>query len=198
MPTSLPRDSGAHRADTRVVPCPPLLVALLVWWAARSDSEAAPPTSKAGSTSQAGRITFDALPGGVRSTLPLRSFRIGGTSSGSPVGGGGGAGKFTAEDPAAVVDASNVDPLLLRAGTTGVHLESVTVTLFRPSTTTRQQTWELEDVTVGALHTAQSGSATSPRVSVGLRYARVTATTYDATGAAVRSYCFDVAANVTC
>jgi hypothetical protein len=38
----------------------------------------------------------------------------------------------------------------------------------------------------------------SPRVSLGLRYARVTVTTYDATGAVARSFCFALDLNAPC
>jgi hypothetical protein len=175
---------------------PLLLVALLAWWATRSDSEAASPAaSKA--TSQAGKIVFDSLPGAVTSTLPLRSFSVGGANTASG-GGGGGAGRFIADDPAAVIDATDVDPLLLRAVTTGVHLPKVTVSLFRPGTTARQEVWEFADATISALHTAQAGSAKSPRVSLGLHYARVTVTTYDAQGAVARSFCFALDLNTAC
>jgi type VI protein secretion system component Hcp len=187
----------SHRRVLFLVPL--LLVALLAWWATRSDSEAAASvTSKAASTSQAGRIAFDSLPGAVKATLPVRSFSVGGANSSTPGGGGGGAGKFTADDPVAVIDATDVDPLLLRAVTTGVHLQKVTVSLFRPGTTTQQESWEFADVTITALHTAQSGSAKSPRVSLGLRYAQVTLTTYDAKGAVERSFCFALDMNAVC
>jgi Type VI secretion system effector, Hcp len=178
---------------------PLLLLALFAWWATRSDSEAASPAApRAASTSLAGRIAFDALPGGVRATLPLRSFGAGGTNTSTPAGGGGGAGKFTADDPVAVVDASDVDPLLLRAVTTGVHLQKVTVTLFRPGTTDRQQVWELGDVTISDVRAAQSGSAKPPRVSLGLHYARVTLTTYNVKGAVSRSFCFGLDTSAAC
>jgi hypothetical protein len=175
------------------------LIALVAWSAIRSVSEAAPAvTPKAASTSQAGRIAFDSLPGAVKATLVLRSFSVGGTTSSTPGGGGGGAGKFTADDPVAVIDAADVDPLLLRTVTTGVHLQKVTVSLFRPGTTTRQEVWELADVTISGLHTTQSGSAKPPRVSLALTYARVTVTTYDAKGAVARTFCFSPATSAAC
>ncbi len=178
---------------------PLLLVALLAWWTTRSDSEAAPSVApKAASTSRAGTIVFDSLPGAVKSTLPLRAFSVGGTNSSTAGGGGGGAGKFTADDPAAVIDAAEVDPLLLRAVTTGVHLQKVTVTLFRPGTTARQQVWEFADATISDLHTAQSGSSKPPRVSLGIQYTRVTTTTYDAQGVIARSFCFALDTNTAC
>lgn len=175
---------------------PLLLLVLLAVWATRSGSEAAPPQVRAGSTSQAGKISFDSFPGGVTATLPLRSFSVGGSSGATA--GGGGSGKFTADNPTAVLDASAVDPLLLRAVATGIHLSKVSVTLYRPGTTDRLQVWDFADVSVGDLHTTQSGSAKPPRVSLGLRYARVTLTTYDARGAVVRSLCFDLAGNTIC
>ncbi len=178
---------------------PLLLVALLAAWATWSESEAAAPVApKAASTALAGRIAFASLPGEVASTLPLRSFSVGGANATTAGGGGGGSGKFTAADPAVVVDATSVDPLLLRAVTTGVHLQKVSVSLFRPGTTVRQQVWEFTNVTISELRTAQSGSAKPPRVSLGLRYARVTVTSYDARGAVVRSYCFALDTNAPC
>ncbi len=179
---------------------PLLLIVLLAWWTVtRTDSEAATPsTLKAASTSQAGKITFDSLPGPVTSTLALRSFSAGGTNTSGAVGGGGGSGKFVPEDPTAVVDASGVDPLLLRAATTGVHLPTVTVSLYAPGTTKRQEVWAFANVTISAMRTAQSGSAKAPRVSLGLHYTRVTMTTYDTKGAVVRSTCFDLGSNTIC
>jgi type VI protein secretion system component Hcp len=188
----------SHRRALFLVPL--LLVALLAWWATRSESDAATSAApKAASTTQAGKIAFDALPGAIKASLPLRTFSVGGSNSGGTGGGGGGgAGKFTADDTVAIVDAAAVDPLLLRAVTTGVHLQKVTVTLFRPGTTTRQETWELADVTISALHTTQSGSAKPPRVSLGLSYAQVTTTTYDAQGAVERTFCFALDLNTVC
>lgn len=179
---------------------PLLLVALFAWWATRSDSDAAARTAapRAATSAQAGKIAFDSLPGAVKATVPLRSFTAGGTNPSSPSGGGGGAGKFVADDPAAVIDASDVDPLLLQAVTTGVHLKTVTVTLFRAGTTDRQEVWTFANATVSEVRTAQSGSAKPPRVSLGLRYTQVTLTTYDAKGKVVRSSCFDLATNAAC
>src|SRR5690348_3842208 len=110
-----------------VVLIPLLLVAVLAWWSTRS--EAAAPVAKDGGSTLAGKVAFDSLPGGVATTLPLRSFSVGGTNATSPTGGGGGTGKFVADDAALTIDAVEVDPLLLRAVTTGVHLKTVTVTL---------------------------------------------------------------------
>ena len=184
-----------HRRVLILVPL--LLVALLAFWATRSDSEAASSVAlKDASTSQAGRIAFDSLPGALKATLPMRSFSVGGTNTATS--GGGGAGKFTADDPVAVIDAADVDPLLLRAVTTGVHLQKVTVTLFRPGTTARQQVWEFADATISDLHTAQSGSSKPPRVSLGIQYTRVTTTTYDAQGVIARSFCFALDTNTAC
>ena len=140
----------------------------------------------------------DPLPGGVKESLPLRSFSAGGTNTSTPIGGGAGAGKFVADDPAAVVEATDVDPLLLRAVATGVHLQKVTVTLFRPDTRDRQQVWEFADVTMSEARTVQSGSAKPPRVSLGVRYTRVTVTTYDAGGAVARTFCFALDTNAAC
>jgi len=175
---------------------PLLLVAVIAWWATRSDSEAAAPV--AAGTSQAGKVAFDSLPGSIVTTLPVRSFSAGGANAASPTGGGGGSGKFVADDPVLTIDAADVDPLLLRVATTGVHLKTATVTLFRPGTTSRQEVWRFDDVTVSALHTSQSGSAKPPRVSLVLRYTKVTVTSYDAGGTAASSFCFNLAASTVC
>lgn len=182
-----------------VVLIPLLLIAAFAWWAPRFDSEAAPAAAPASaSPSQAGKITFDSLPGAPKSTVPLRSFGAGGVNSSAPTGGGGGTGKFAADDVTAVIDAASVDPSLLQAITTGVHLSEVSVTLFRAGTTERQESWELTDVTVSEMRITQTGSAKSPRVSLGLRYRTVTVTTYDARGGVALSYCFNLAASTTC
>ena len=177
-----------------------LLVALLVVWSAlRSGSEAAP-APRAGAA-QAGKVVFDSLPGSVRASLPVRSFDAGGvndTTPGGGGGGGGGAGKFVPDDTALVLDAADVDPLLLRVVATGTHLQKVTVTLFRAGTSARQQVWEFADVTLSRMRTAQTGSARAPRVSLGLRYAEVTVTTYDARGGVEQSFCFAPVASASC
>jgi hypothetical protein len=178
---------------------PLLLIALVAWWAARSGSEAAAPSASAvASTAQAGKITFDSLPGAVKVTVPLRSFSAGGVNTSTPTGGGGGAGKFVPDDPSAVIDAADVDPLLLRVVTTGVHMQRATVTLFRPGTTDRQEVWDFTDATISRLATSQSGSAKPPRVALGLHYTRVTVTSYDAQGTVARSYCFALDSNTPC
>ena len=175
------------------------VAALSAWWATGSGSEAAPSSNGAAApTSQAGKISFDSLPGAVKATLPLRSFTAGGTNTSTPVGSGGGTGKFVADDTTAVVDAADVDPLLLRAVTTGVHLQTVTVTLFRPGTAERQEVWVFGNSTLSKVGTAQSGSARSPRVALGLRYARVTVTSYDTKGAVAGSYCFALDTSTSC
>lgn len=175
------------------------LVAVLGWSAVRSGSDAAPTVAPArAATTQAGKVVIDSLQGGVKATLPLRSFRVGGTNTSTSTGGGGGAGKFVPDDPALVLDASAVDPLLLRAVATGIHIQKVTVTLFRPGTNDRQQVWELSDVTISEARTAQTGSAKQPQVSLGLRYAKVAQTTYDSGGAMVQTFCFNVSTVGSC
>ena len=173
------------------------MVALLAWTATRSGSEAAPAPARA-NAAQAGKLVLASLPGDVKASLAIRSFDAGGTNAGTTTGGGGGSGKFVPDDVALVLDAAEVDPLLLRAVATGVHLQKATVTVFRAGTNDRQQVWDFADVTLSEMRTAQTGSAKPPRVSLGLRYATVTLTTYDASGAAVRSFCFSVATGAGC
>lgn len=163
------------------------LVALLAWSATRSGSEAAPAPARAGAA-QAGKVVFDALPGQVKATLPIRSVRAGGESA--TTGGGSGTGKFAADDLALVLDAADVDPLLLRASVTGLHVQKVTVTVFRAGSNDRQQVWELGDVIIGEVRTSQTGSAKPAQVSLGLRYGKATLTSYDAKGAVAQSFCF--------
>ena len=174
------------------------MVALLSWTATRSGSEAAPAPARA-NAAQAGKLVLDSLPGGVKASLAVRSFDAGGVNTGATSGGGGsGSGKFVPDDVALVLDAADVDPLLLRAVATGVHLQKATVTVFRAGTSAKQQVWDFADVTLSELRTSQAGSAKPPRVSLGLRYARVTLTTYDASGAVAQSFCFSVTTSAGC
>src|SRR4051794_15557833 len=177
---------------------PLLLVSLLTWWATRADSEASPPAARAASTAQAGKIAFASLPGGVQATLPVLSFRAGGVNTSAPAGSGGGTGKFVPDDPTGGVDANDVDPPLLRAGTTGVHIAPAPLTLYRPGTTKKQEVWQLADVTISELRTAQSGSTKPPRLTLGLRYTRVAVTSFTAGGTAAGTYCFDLATSTSC
>lgn len=193
----MPARAIPYRRAAVVVPL--LLIAVIAWWATRAGSEAAPsaapPAAAKAAKAQAGKVAFDALSDGA-TTLPLISFSAGGTNS-VPTGGGA-AGKFVPDEPALVIDAAAVDPLLLRAAATGVHLRSATVTLFRPGTTKRQEVWRFDDVTITAMRTKQSGSAKPPRVSLGLGYGAVTVTAYSAGGAVASTFCFDVDASGAC
>ena len=176
-----------------------VLVALLAWSAWRSGSEAASPVAPArAGSAQAGKVVLDSLPGAVKASLPVRTFAAGGVNTSTFAGGGAGTGKFVPDDPALVVDATDVDPLLLRAVATGVHLQKVTVTLFRPGTHDKEQVWEFADTILSEMRTAQSGSARAPRVSLGLRYTRVTLTTYDADGGVARTFCFALNTSTAC
>ena len=81
---------------------------------------------------------------------------------------------------------------------TGVHLQKVTVTLFRPGTRDREEVWEFGDAILSEARTAQSSTTKPPRLTLGLRYTRVTQTTYDAKGDVVRTFCFALDTSTAC
>jgi type VI secretion system secreted protein Hcp len=178
----------------RLLPVAVLVVALaaLAWWAVRPASEAAPAPARIGAPA-AGTLVLVGLPGASGdTTLPIKAFAMGASNSGGfSSGGGGGAGRANLQDISVTVDTSTIDPLLLRAVTTGSHLQRATFTVDGGA-----QEWRLDDVLVTSA--SWGGDAKSETFSLSFAYRKVQLSSLDRHGAVVSSSCYDVVAAATC
>jgi len=170
-----------------VVPIVFLLVAVLMAGQRGPSNAAAVPAGEA-----VGKVTFTGLTGGVTLGTTIRSFSYSGST---PSGGKYVPGSFQLN-----LDTGGRTPLLLRAVTTGIHLPTTTVVLYRPGTTTRTEQWTLSDVMVSSHQNSQFGPPSkAPRLVLALTFRKITWATYAADGTTVvESYCWDTVTITNC
>lgn len=171
------------------------LLAALLFWSGRLSSEAAPAAAPAAvpAAQAVGKVTFQYSSG--PQTATVRSFAWSGSSTGSTGSGGGtGGGSFTAGNPTVNLDTASISPAILKALSTGAHLPSVTVVLYRPGTTTRFDQWKFLDVQFREVRQTQSGPPSQfPREQVTWTWGRVRRDVYAANGSTILgTYCWTI------
>jgi type VI protein secretion system component Hcp len=173
------------------------LVAALLLWSGRLSSEAAPaatPTRASVPAAQAvGKVIFD-FSSTPDQTTTVRSFAWSGSSTASSGSGGGSSGGgFTGGNPTVNLDTGPASAALLKALSTGAHLPTVTVVLYRPGTTTRLDQWKFLDVLFREVRQTQSSPGQSPREQVTWTWGRVRRDVYAANGTTiVGTFCWSI------
>ena len=102
--------------------------------------------------------------------------------------------------PRVVQDVVADSPSILAGLVSSKLYPAITVTLDRPSSTTRFQQWTFAGAQLTLDDQTQKGPASAtPQETVSWAYERVRQTTYKSDGSTVlTTYCFDVAANSDC
>ena len=90
--------------------------------------------------------------------IELLSFSWGISQTGSPTGGGGGAGKVNVQDFTVVKQMSNSSPHLMERACTGQHIPSVSLTLASKETRQEYLKNKLTDVLISSYQTGGGGT----------------------------------------
>jgi type VI protein secretion system component Hcp len=140
-----------------------------------------------------GKITYADISGTTDLTTNIRSFTLTAQVE-------SGASRVSFELPKVVHEAISGSPDLLAATSQGRHLPTVSVTLYRPQTTTRFQGWTFTDAIIVLDKQTQNGpSAATPSETVSWSFRKVRQSTYQSDGTTVvKTFCFDLVLNAAC
>ena len=131
-----------------------------------------------------GEISIDGI---TLAPAPIYAFGVGGTQSGTVVGGGGGAGKVTFSDVRVTKEIDASSPQLFLALATGQHIKVAIVTVFHAGTTVPAAVYELADLLISEV-TMSPSAGNVPTESVALNFGKVT----------FNGACWDVKQNKAC